>query len=336
MTRPLSLHADPLAPAAATLRAEARAIDALAARLEAGPLRDAVERLVAALVATRGKVLVSGLGKSGLIGKKIAATLTSTGTPAVFLHPVEALHGDLGLVARDDVALILSRSGALDAFADLLPGLRRAGAAVWAMTASPDAPLARAADGVLDVGEWPDAGPLETVPTVSAAAMLALGDAVAVATMTARGITRDDLALVHPGGAIGRRLLLRVRDVMHTGSAVPFVPGSHSVREAIAEIAAKRLGFCLIGPSSGRVDGILTDGDLKRLLLDHGDALLGLPVEHVMTRDPRRIDAEALVAHAIARMEDNPGGPITSLVVEEAGEVAGVVHLHDCLRAGTR
>lgn len=318
-----------------TLSAESRAIAALAERL-AGPLQEPFQHLVDALSACRGKVLLSGLGKSGLIARKIAATLTSTGTPAVFLHPVEALHGDLGLVARDDVALILSRSGSLDAFADLLPALRRSGAVVWAMTASPQSALARAVDGVLDAGEWADAGPLAAVPTVSAAAMLALGDALAVATMTARGITHDDLAHVHPGGAIGRRLLLRVRDVMHTGDGIPQVAATQSVRDAIAEISAKRLGLCVIIDAQGVVSGILTDGDLKRLLLAHETALLSLTAGAVMTAHPRTIEPDALVAHAIERMEENPGGPITSLVVEEAGRLAGVVHLHDCLRAGTR
>ncbi len=328
---------DPALEAArTTLAAEAAAIATLAQRL-GEDLHAPMRRAVDALARCQGKVLVSGLGKSGLIGKKIAATLTSTGTPAVFLHPIEALHGDLGLVARGDVALLLSRSGALDAFADLLPALRRSGVELWAMTANPASPLARAVDGVLDLGDLRDAGPHDAVPTVSAAAMLALGDALAVATMTARGITADDLAHVHPGGVIGRRLLVRVGDVMHTGGAIPAVSAQSAVRDAIAEIAAKGLGFTLVRDGNdGAVQGILTDGDLKRLLLQHEVALLDLPVARVMTPHPRTIPAQALVAQAIERMEENPGGPITSLMVEDAGELVGVVHLHDCLRAGTR
>jgi arabinose-5-phosphate isomerase len=321
--------------ARAVLRAEAEAVMSLSVALDGdlcGPFEQAVELFARCC----GKVFVTGLGKSGIVGKKIAATLTSTGTPAFFLHPLEALHGDLGLVGSDDVALVISRSGILGEVETLLPALRRRGATLVALTADAGSPLAREADIVLALGAVNDAGPLDTVPTASTTATLALGDALAVAVMTARGIRPHDLALVHPGGAVGRRLLLRVTDVMHTGDAMPVVRPHVTIRDALLEIIRKRLGMTVVVDESTCLLGVLTDGDLKRLLVRSAD-ILSLPVAKAMTPSPQTIHADALVAHAVQRMEDNPAGPITSLVVtDESGRVQGVVHLHDCLRAGVR
>jgi len=281
------------------------------------------EAAIRALAQVRGQVLTLGVGKSGLVAKKIAATLTSTGTPATFVHPVDAVHGDLGIVSADDAALLLSKSGETRELLDLIPAFRRRGVTVIAMTGNPASSLALSADHVLDIGT-----PRE--------ACGALGDAVAVVLLRLKGFTREDFAVLHPGGVLGRTASLRVFDLMHRGDGLPRVPEGAALRQALLEILNKRLGMTTVVDASGRLAGILTDGDLKRILL-RGGTDLAQPVAAVMTRSPRLIEADATIARAVRTMEENEGGPITSLVVlDEAGAPAGVLHLHDCLgvRAG--
>jgi len=294
------------------------------------------EAAVRALAQVRGQVLTLGVGKSGLVAKKIAATLTSTGTPSTFVHPVDAVHGDLGIVSADDAALLLSKSGETRELLDLIPAFRRRGVAVIAMTGNPASSLALSADHVLDIGTPREACGEDLVPTSSTTAMLALGDAVAIVLLRLKGFTRDDFAVLHPGGVLGRAASLRVADLMHQGEGLPRVAEEATLRQALIEILNKRLGMTTVVDQKGRLAGVLTDGDLKRILL-RGGTDLAQPVAAVMTRSARQIEADATIARAVRTMEENEGGPITSLVVlDEAGAPAGVLHLHDCLgvRAG--
>ena len=317
----------------AILRAEAASLAGLAERLD-----DAFARAVETLHERRGKILATGVGKSGLVARRIAATLTSTGSPAFYLHAVDARHGDLGLVEPGDVALIVSKSGGGDELEPLLPLLERIGVPVVALTEHGDSPLARAARVALVYGPVEEAGPLADVPTTSTLLAQALGDALAGALMSARGFKAEDFHFLHPGGVLGRRALLRVRDLMHKGEALPVVRRNDPLRAALLVIVEKRLGLAVVADLQGRLAGVLTDGDLKRILLLHGtEGLLDLPVEDVMNPHPRTIDGDSLVAAAVRVMEENTPGPITALVVVEAeGRVSGVLHLHDCLRLGVR
>jgi arabinose-5-phosphate isomerase len=294
------------------------------------------EAAIQTLIKVRGQVLTLGVGKSGLIAKKIAATLTSTGTPATFIHPVDAVHGDLGIVSHADAALVLSKSGETRELLDLIPAFRRRGVPVIAMTASATSSLGDASDHVLEIGAPREACGEDLVPTSSTTAMLALGDAVAVVLLRLKGFTHDDFAILHPGGVLGRAASLRVSDLMHRGDSLPNVREDATLRQALLEILNKRLGMTTVVDAEGRLAGILTDGDLKRILLAGGTDL-GQPVAAVMTRGPKQIEADASIARAVRTMEENEGGPITSLVVlDPSGAPAGVLHLHDCLgvRAG--
>ncbi len=294
------------------------------------------ESAVQTLLQVQGQVLTSGVGKSGLVAKKIAATLTSTGTPANFVHPVDAVHGDLGIVSAKDAAILLSKSGETPELLGLLPAFRRRGVAIITMTCNPASPLARGSDCVLDLGRLREACPEDLVPTTSTTVALALGDALAVALLRMKGFTREDFAFLHPGGVLGRMTLLRVSDLMHRGDALPRVQEESTLKEALLEILKKRLGVTTIVDDRGVLKGILTDGDLKRILLK-GAGSLEQPVSHVMGRTPRTIEADALVAQAVRRMEENEGGAITSLViVDKRGAPEGVIHLHDCLGTGGR
>ena len=284
----------------------------------------------------KGQILALGVGKSGLVAKKIAATLTSTGTPATFVHPVDAVHGDLGIVSPADAALLLSKSGETAEILDLVPAFRRRGVAIVAVTGNPGSSLARAADHVLDIGRPREACPDDLVPTSSTTAMLALGDAIAIVLLRMKGFSREDFAFLHPGGVLGRIASLRVADLMHQGDALPRVTEEATLHEALLEILKKRVGMTTIVNVEGRLAGILTDGDLKRLLL-RGAADLAQPVAHVMTRNPKTIESDALIAQAVRQMEENPGGAITSLVVlGPQGAPIGVLHLHDCLGVRAR
>lgn len=289
------------------------------------------ERAVRALAAVQGQVVASGVGKSGLVAKKIAATLTSTGTPATFVHPVDAVHGDLGIVSSKDAALLLSKSGETPELLALLPAFRRRGVPMIAMTGSVASSLARSADHVIDLG-WPrEACPEDMVPTSTTTAALAMGDALAIVLLRLRGFSREDFLFLHPGGVLGETALLRVGDRMRRGEALPRVADTATLHEALLEILRRKLGMTTVVDAAGRLAGVLTDGDLKRILL-RGAFDPAQPVSAVMSRNPRTIEAGALIAQAVRRMEENEGGAITSLVVTGAGgEPVGVIHLHDCL-----
>jgi arabinose-5-phosphate isomerase len=318
--------ADPeLRSARRVLGIEARAVEALAARL--GP---EFTRAVEILSACRGKVVVSGLGKSGIVCRKIAATLASTGTPAIFLHAVEGLHGDIGMLARDDALLAVSNSGKSGELLALLAPARRLGLAVIAMTGDPSSPLARGADVALDVSVAEEACPLGLAPTASTTATLALGDALAIALLERRGFSDTDFASLHPGGALGRRLL-RVDEIMHVGEEIPLVEATTAMPAALEEMSRKRLGLSGVIDGSGRLVGILTDGDLRRAVERHGD-VRPFAAGELMTRSPKTVAAGALAELALAKMEEHA---ITALfIVHGDGRPAGVLHLHDLLRAG--
>jgi len=312
---------------------EAAALLAVAGRLD-----ERFERAVALLAGRTGKVVATGVGKSGLIARKIAATLTSTGTPAYYLHAVDALHGDLGLVEEGDVALVVSNSGAGTEVEQLLPLFARLGTPVIALTAHADSPLAKVAQVAVTYGPVTEAGPTAGAPTTSALVALALGDALATALAAARGFEARDFAFLHPGGVLGRHAFLAVQDVMHHGDAMPVVTREDGLRAALLVIMEKRLGLTTVVDAAGRLCGVLTDGDLKRILLARGtDGFLEIPVGEVMNPRPRTIPPDTLVAAAVRKMEENDPSPITSLIVtSEDQRPLGVLHLHDCLKLGVR
>ena len=301
------------------------AVAALRDRLDAR-LAQAIDLLVAC----RGKVVVTGIGKAGLVGRKIAATFASTGTTAVFLHAAEASHGDAGTVARGDVLLALSYSGETEVLG-ILPLVRRFGVPVIAITGNADSSLARGADVVLDVSVADEGCPLGLAPMASTTTMMALGDALAAVLLEERGFTESDFALLHPGGALGRRLV-RVEDLMHRGDELPVVTETASLRDVLVMMTAKRLGMTAVVDAAGGLAGIVTDGDLRRALARTSD-VQALVARDLMTRNPRTIVPSALGAQAWAVMEQHR---ITSLIVVADGSraPAGVVHLHDILRAG--
>jgi len=307
------------------------AVDALSSLRES--LDGRFEEAVELLLQSKGRVIVTGMGKSGLVAGKIAATLCSTGTSAFFLHPAEALHGDLGLVRGDDVVLALSKSGRTAELSQLLPLFDRLGVPVIAIVGDLDSPLARSARVVIPIGSVREAGPGGLIPTASTTVAMVLGDALAVAVMERRGFDPGSLAFVHPGGVIGRQASLRVQDVMHAGDELPGVPESATLREALVEIIRKKLGMTAVVDSVGRPAGVLTDGDLKRIFLSpEGDQALEKPVARFMSRNPRSIGPAASVAAAVRLMEDPGKGPITSLIVLDGEKLVGVIHLHDCLK----
>lgn len=304
---------------------EIEGIAALADRLD-----DSAVQAVETILACTGRVIVTGMGKMGLIGQKIAATLSSTGTPAFFLHPAEACHGDLGIIAGDDVVLALSNSGQTEEVINLLPHIKRFGVKIIAMTGRGDSILARHADVVVDCGVAREACPMNVAPTASTTATLAMGDALAVALIARRGFTSDDYAIFHPGGSLGRKLLLHVRDIMHAGEAIPTVAPGTGLREAIVEMSSKRLGTAIV-TEAGHLRGIFTDGDLRRLF-EAGGNPLEKTIDEVMIAEPKRCRPDDLAAEALRIMEEKA---ITALpVVGEGDELVGIVHLHDLIRAG--
>jgi arabinose-5-phosphate isomerase len=284
------------------------------------------------ILACRGRVVVSGVGKSGHVARKIASTLASTGTPAFFVHAAEAGHGDLGMITRDDVVLALSNSGQSDELLTIIPLIKRQGAKLIAVTGNPDSTLAREADVHLDARVSQEACPLNLAPTASTTAALALGDALAVALLDARGFSERDFARAHPGGALGRKLLTRVSDVMRTGKDVPSVLDSTSFSEALIEISRKGMGMTAVLDSTGKVVGIFTDGDLRRLLerKDKPD-IRSIGIREVMKRNPQTIAAEKLAAEAVEVMERHKINQL--LVVNDTGELAGALNMHDLFRA---
>ena len=306
------------------LRLEADAIESVARALDS-PFTRAVELLSEAT----GRLIVSGVGKSGLVARKIAATFTSTGTPATFLHPVDSLHGDLGIVGRGDVAILLSKSGESDELFGLVQQLERLGVPIIAITGSPDSSLARAATVVLDAGRAEEACEETLAPTTSTTVALALGDALAVTLLEVKGFRREEFAALHPGGTLGRRLLLRVRDVMVTAD-LPALAPERPMRECVVLLARKR-GTVAVVDAAGSLLGVVTAGDLTRLM-ERTDRFLDIPVSDVMTRAPQTTTADTHAQAAVSLMERH--GIMALPVLDGGAKVIGMVHLHDLMKAG--
>ncbi len=311
------------------VRTEAAAVASLEGRLG-----DSFLAAVEVLAACRGKVIVSGVGKSGLFAHKLAATLTSTGTPAVFLHPADALHGDAGLFTAGDAALFVSKSGASEELVALLPYLERLGIPLVSLVSVADSPIARKSRVALATGAVREACPMDLTPTTSITVAQVMGDCLAVALLERRGFSAEDFRFLHPGGVIGHAAARRVEELMHEGDALPRVGEQAGLRDVMLEIMAKRLGITAVVDGTGALAGVVSDGDFKRILLRHPDPW-SLTAADVMTREPSTIAPGALVAAAVRRMEERPEGPITALlVVDDARHPLGVLHLHDCLRSG--
>ncbi|MBL8242722.1 MAG: KpsF/GutQ family sugar-phosphate isomerase [Rhodanobacteraceae bacterium] len=305
---------------------ETAAIRALAARIDG-----AFTRACELMLACEGRIVVSGIGKSGHIARKIAATLASTGTPAFFVHPAEASHGDLGMITAKDVVLALSNSGETDELLTILPVVKRKNVPLIAMTGNERSSLARLADVHLDVAVSEEACPLGLAPTASTTAALVMGDALSIALLEARGFTSDDFAASHPAGQLGRRLLVKISDVMHVGDEIPRVEPSASVTDALMEMSRKKLGMTAIAQADGRLCGVFTDGDLRRTLDDASVDLRATPVTALMTANPRTIAADKLAIEAAQMMEAHKISAL--LVVDGAGALVGALNFHDLLRA---
>ncbi len=315
-----------LADGKRVLAIEARAVQTLIDRVD-----DKFVKAVDLLVQCKGKVVVSGMGKSGLIGQKIAATLASTGTSAFFLHPAEGVHGDLGMLARRDALIAISNSGETQELLQLLPYVKRVGIPVIGFTGRMNSTLAKNSDVALDVSVEEEACPMGLAPTASTTATLALGDALAVALLQRRDFKEEDFARFHPGGTLGRRLLVKVKDLMHTDSAIPTVQDSVGGMAAMLEMTAKKLGMTTVVDQEGALVGVITDGDLRRCI-QRGDNLVNLTARALATQNPKTIGPDELAAKAVEMMERFS---ITTLVVTQDGRtIHGVVHLHDLLKNG--
>lgn len=311
------------------LKMEAEAIENLIPRIN-GQFTDAVNMILKC----KGRVIVTGMGKSGHIGGKIAATLASTGTPAFFLHPAEGIHGDLGMVTSEDIVMAISHSGETGEIIGILPAIKRIGASIIAMCGREHSTLVKNADIFLDIGVEREACPMNLAPTSSTTATLALGDALAVVLLSTRKFTAEDFALFHPGGSLGRKLLLTVENVMHAGDDNPVITPDKTVKEALFVITDKGLGATSVVDVDGRLLGIITDGDIRRGL-EKGHEFLDKPVSELMTKTPRTITPDKLAAQALNIMEKNKPRPITVLpVVDNAGRAIGMIHLTDLLRQG--
>lgn len=309
------------ATARKVLEIEAEAIRALVPRLD-----ERFDRAIDLLAGCTGRVVATGMGKSGFIAQKLSATLSSTGTPSLFLHPAEAIHGDLGRIVKGDVVIAISHSGDTEEIVALIPTIKRLGAPLIALTGGADSALASAADVAIDVAIRQEACPLGLAPTASTTAALAMGDALAMALLERRGFTVEDFADLHPGGKLGRRLL-RVEDAMHTGDAVPRVGPKAPLQSVLFEMTQKRLGMTTVVDESDTLLGVISDGDLRRLMEKYGAGVLGVPADQGMTRTPRTIHRREIATRALDVMESNR---ITSLVViDQDRRVEGVLHLHD-------
>jgi arabinose-5-phosphate isomerase len=303
------------------LRIESQAIQDVLARLDS-----TFEKAVDLLFACKGRVVVTGMGKSGLVGRKVSATLSSTGTPSFFLHPADALHGDLGMLARGDAVLAVSYGGETQEIIELLEALKRLQAPLVTLTGNVDSTLGAASDVALDVSVREEACSLNLAPTASTTVAMAVGDALAVALLERRGFQHDDFAALHPAGRLGQKLL-RVEHIMHSGAALPHVAANTAMPDTIHEMSAKKLGMTTVLEADGRLAGILTDGDLRRLMEKHRGATLEMSASQAMTRTPQTIGPHVLASEALNLMEKRK---ITSVVVvDEARKVLGVVHLHD-------
>ncbi len=316
---------DWLASAQRVLHIEREGIERVSANLDAH-----FNRAIELILQCKGRVVVSGMGKSGHVARKVAATLASTGTPAFFVHPGEASHGDLGMVQQGDVFLALTNSGTTEEILTIAPQVKRVGASLIAMTGNPESALAKLADVHLNSGVAREACSLNLAPTASTTAALALGDALAVVLLEARGFNEQDFARSHPGGALGRRLLTRARDVMHSGEAIPKVHSNAYLSEALLEISKKRMGMTAIVDDTGQLKGIFTDGDLRRLF-ETGRDIRELKVSEVMTKTPTVINADSLAAEAVRLMEDGRRNQL--LVIDDQSNLVGALHLHDLLIA---
>ena len=311
------------------LKMEADAILELVPRIN-GQFTAAVEMILAC----PGRTVITGMGKSGIIGRKMAATLASTGTPSFYLHPAEGIHGDLGMVTAEDVVIALSNSGETGEILHILPSLRRIGAKVIAMVGNPNSSLGKNADVVLDIGVSKEACPLGLAPTSSTTAALAFGDALAVALLSKRKFTADQFAVFHPGGSLGRKLLMTVADVMHAGDENPLVKGDMKVQDALFIITDKGLGAVSVVDAENKMIGVLTDGDIRRGL-SQGFSFLTRPVTELMTKAPKTITQDKLAAEALHLMESNKPRPITVLPVIDADKhVIGLLHMTDLVRQG--
>jgi len=309
------------------LRTEAEAVHGLIEKLDRN-----FEKAVEIIYNSRGRVVVTGMGKSGLVGKKIAATLASTGTPAFFLHPAEASHGDLGMVTERDIVIAISNSGETEELVGLIPFLKRFNLTLISMTGNQNSTLARASNISLDISVKEEACPLGIVPTASTTATLALGDALAVALLIKRGLNEEDFAFFHPGGIIGKKLFIKVKDLMHTGETLPVVLPHTPMIKAVVEISSKRLGVTIVTDSENRIAGIITDGDLRRGIEKWGKTFFDMKAGEVMSKNPKIIPEDELAAKALSIMETYS---ITSLVVpDDEGRAKGIIHLHDILKQG--
>ncbi len=309
------------------LKTEAEAVYALIEKLNSN-----FEKAVEIIYKSKGRVVVTGMGKSGLVGKKIAATMASTGTPAFFLHPAEASHGDLGMVTSDDVIIAISNSGETEEVLGLIPFLKRSNVHIISVAGNPDSTLSRLADVILNVSVKEEACPFGVVPTASTTAMMAMGDALAVALLLKRGFKEEDFAFFHPKGTIGKKLFIKVKDLMHKGDEIPKVLLETPLSKTMLEMSSKRLGHAVVLDNESRIAGIVTDGDLRRGLEKWGGRLFELTAGEVMTRTPKTISEEELAAKALSIMENQS---ITALVVpDNEGRPVGIIHLHDILRQG--
>ncbi|HIJ97126.1 MAG TPA: KpsF/GutQ family sugar-phosphate isomerase [Desulfuromonadales bacterium] len=310
------------------IRVEAEALLAMADRIDSS-----FERAIELILASSGRVIVSGMGKSGLVGQKVASTMASTGTPAFFLHPAEGIHGDLGMIMTGDVVIAISNSGETEEILRILPSIKRLGAHLIALSGNPTSNLARSSDVFLDVSVGEEACPLGLAPTASTTATLAMGDALAVALLVRRGFRAEDFALFHPGGSLGKKLILRVEDMMHTGDSIPLVQMDTLMKEALFVITDKGLGVTGVCDDSGALAGVITDGDLRRAL-ERGYDILNQQAKGIMKAGPLRIKRTELAAAALQVMEKRS---ITSLFVfdDDLSTVpCGIIHLHDILKAG--
>lgn len=309
------------------LKVEADAVSALIDRID-----DVFVRSVEAVYTSKGRVVVTGMGKSGQVGKKIAATLASTGTPAFFMHPAEAGHGDLGMVTPDDVIIAISNSGETEELLNLIPFMKRFNLKLISMTGNPQSTLSRSADMNLDISIKEEACPMGIVPTASTTATLAMGDALAVCLLVKRGFNEEDFAGFHPGGSLGKKLFIKVSDLMHSGDSIPHVMLGSPMHETVIEISAKRLGLTTVMDDKGVVKGVVTDGDLRRGILRWGNKIFDMKAEEVMTKNPKTIGEDELAVKAIAVMQAHS---ITSLLVSDSdGKARGIIHLHDILKKG--
>jgi arabinose-5-phosphate isomerase len=290
-------------------------------------------RAVTLLQSCTGKVIVTGIGKSGIISQKIASTLSCSGTPALFLHPAEGIHGDIGMVSKNDVVIAVSNSGETDELLKILPVIKRLGIKLIVVTGNPESLLSKSGDAVLDLGVQEEACPLGLIPTTSTAAAMAMGDALALALLESRGFKEEDFAALHPGGALGRKLLLRVEDVMHVREALPLVSEHDPMQVALIEMSSNRLGVTGVVTEQGELAGIITDGDLRRGL-EREKNLLSLTVRDVMTRNPRTIEKEALAAQALQIMEQYSISSLFIVAASGLKKPEGIIHLHDLLKAG--